>query len=236
MCVCENQSYIIHCHNSGAVDTAVVYSLKEKRKNVYRWCFKFKLNEKFSAVTLWSEVWSELKKEWEMMMCSRGRKRNQWFRTRCWGCCSYSCGSERSTSSRLLFLMVQVHKWYIQCLQTAVHTHTHTNSFVCFFKRKGLVFCANISPVLCVLQWISGIFLFSMLLSWQFKLDILATCISFMMCFWLQVKRERWSTEGTTLTEGNMWSIPAVVSFLKAILWELQVRSRPWTEGVVRWI
>lgn len=157
MCVCENQSYIIHCHNSGAVDTAVVYSLKEKRKNVYRWCFKFKLNEKFSAVTLWSEVWSELKKEWEMMMCSRGRKRNQWFRTRCWGCCSYSCGSERSTSSRLLFLMVQVHKLYIQCLQTAVHTHT--NSFVFVFLKKGTSFFVQTSHQFSV--FCSGFLAFS---------------------------------------------------------------------------
>lgn len=78
----------------------------------------------------------------------RGRKRNQWFRTRCWGCCSYSCGSERSTSSRLLFLMVQVHKLYIQCLQTAVHTHT--NSFVLFFFKKGLVFlCKHLTSSLC---------------------------------------------------------------------------------------
>lgn len=39
----------------------------------------------------------------------------------------------------------------------------------------------------------------------------------------LQVKPERWSTEGTTLTEVNLWSTPAVGSSLKAILWGPQV-------------
>lgn len=71
---------------------------------------------------------------------------------------------------------------YIYSVYRQQCTHTQTVLF-CFFLKKGLVFCANISPVLCVLQWISGIFLFSMLLSWQFKLDILATSITFMMCF-----------------------------------------------------
>lgn len=43
-----------------------------------------------------------------------------------------------------------------------------------------------------------------------------------------QVKLERWSTEGTTRTEVNLWSTPAVGSSLKAILWVPQVCGTAW--------